>query len=135
MLSDSRLACFPPKHSTCEAKAPSPTHMDLAASQRWVSPCMFLYSTGSLNRKSLKTRRAHIIVSMSQKSKGPRTQQIGFQGFKYCNISGIGALKPYYLGPWTLRGNLTCRSSIVSFGTKSACMSSVVRRSTASRLS
>ena len=24
-------------------------------------------------------------------------------GSKYCNIHGIGALKPYYLGPWTLR--------------------------------
>ena len=24
-------------------------------------------------------------------------------GSKYCHIHGIGALKPYYLGPWTLR--------------------------------
>ena len=36
--------------------------------------------------------------------KGPRTQIIGrVLGAKYHNVNGSWALKPYYLGPWTLR--------------------------------
>ena len=35
--------------------------------------------------------------------KGPRTQITGFEGPNAYNINGIWALKPYYLGPWTLR--------------------------------
>ena len=35
--------------------------------------------------------------------KGPRTQIIGFQGPNTIVCFGIWALKPYYLGPWTLR--------------------------------
>ena len=27
-------------------------------------------------------------------------------GPKYYNLNGIWALKPYYLGPWTLRGEI-----------------------------
>ena len=36
---------------------------------------------------------------------GPRTQIIGFVGPKYYNINSIWTLKPYYLGPWTLRAS------------------------------
>ena len=35
--------------------------------------------------------------------KGPRTQIVGVSGPNYYNINGILALKPYNLGPWTLR--------------------------------
>ena len=35
-----------------------------------------------------------------QGSKDPNN---GVLGPKYYNINGIWALKPYYLGPWTLR--------------------------------
>ena len=35
--------------------------------------------------------------------KGPRTQIIRVSGPKYHDINGSWALKPYYLGPWTLR--------------------------------
>ena len=35
--------------------------------------------------------------------KGPGTQIIGFLGPKYYNINDLWALKPLYLGPWTLR--------------------------------
>ena len=48
-------------------------------------------------------RRITILVSPIYYPKDPRTRIIGFLGPKYCNIIGIGALKPYYLGPWTLR--------------------------------
>ena len=34
--------------------------------------------------------------------KGPRTQIMGYS--IYFNMNGIWALKPYYLGPWTLLG-------------------------------
>ena len=37
--------------------------------------------------------------------KGPRTQIIGLRP-KYHDVHGIWALKPYYLGPWTLRATL-----------------------------
>ena len=33
----------------------------------------------------------------------PRTQIMGVLGAKYYSVNGIWALKPYYLGPWTLR--------------------------------
>ena len=39
-----------------------------------------------------------------QSPEGPRTQIQRALGPKYYNIVGIWALKPYYLGPWTLRG-------------------------------
>ena len=35
--------------------------------------------------------------------KGPRAQTNGVLGPKYYNINGMWALKPYDLGPWTLR--------------------------------
>ena len=35
--------------------------------------------------------------------KGPRTQTIRVLGPKYYTVNRIWALKPYYLGPWTLR--------------------------------
>ena len=35
----------------------------------------------------------------------PRAQKNRVLGPKCYNIIGVWALKPYYLGPWTLRGN------------------------------
>ena len=35
--------------------------------------------------------------------KGPRTQNNSVLGLKYYSINGNWALKPYYLGAWTLR--------------------------------
>ena len=35
--------------------------------------------------------------------KGPRTKIVGFLRPEYFNIGCIWALKPHYLGPWTLR--------------------------------
>ena len=39
--------------------------------------------------------------------KGPRTQITGFKGPDTILSKGIWALKPYYLGPLTLRGRHT----------------------------
>ena len=38
--------------------------------------------------------------------KGPRTQINGVLGPKYYNLNGIWALKPYNLGPWSLKPRL-----------------------------
>ena len=49
-------------------------------------------------------------VPSKANSKGPRTQIVGFYGPNSIIFNGIWDLKPYYLGPWTLRdrcGNAT----------------------------
>ena len=38
--------------------------------------------------------------------KGSKDSNNGVLGPKYHNVCGIWALKPYYLGPWTLRACL-----------------------------
>ena len=56
------------------------------------------------SRPTAEVRRLSRALRFGSTPKGPRTQIIGFLGPKYYNINSIWALKPYYLGPWTLRG-------------------------------
>ena len=51
--------------------------------------------------RSLGGCTVHAIVEIEpQGSKDPNNRALGP---KYYNINGIWALKPYYLGPWTLK--------------------------------
>ena len=72
--------------------------------------------------------------------KGPRTQIMGFWGPKYYDNNAIWALKPYYLGPWTLRGryaSISClaeSSPLQKLGESDMNLDGVVTRRVCQRL-
>ena len=46
---------------------------------------------------------SRVVLSGVSVPKGPGTQEIGFKGRNTIILMALGALKLYYLGPWTLR--------------------------------
>ena len=81
--------------------AHGPPHTEANPERRQVA-LSCLRRSWSLLGRPLKTIRYSSVEALVFIRKGPRTQIIEVLGPKYYNLKVCRALKPYYLGPWTL---------------------------------